>query len=357
VQFGSQTTPGPTLQATGSLQEAGKRRTIKAQVTLQALPIAQLKFYWPAGASAKARTWLTENLDVGVVEEARANVLVNLPAAGAGAAQVESLTGTLRYRDLDVHYLRPLPPATGVSGMASFDLQGFRIQINSGHVTAMQFTGGTVDITGLDQQRDAIAIHVGVQTPLRTALTLLDHPRLNLLANLPMAPAAADGQATMQLTFAFPLRGVIDLPKVDISARGTLTQVSLPQIALGRDVDHGNFTLALTKAGMTLTGSANFATLPVTIAWQEAFTRDATWKSQIRADIAQLTAPHLAQFGVHVPDAYISGALAATVTARLGQQGRSEIHTVADLRQATLTIPFAGWHKATGVPGEAQGTL
>ena len=356
VKFGTQATPGPTMQASGTMQEAGKHRTIKAQMTLQALPIAQLKSYWPVGASDDARTWLTQNLAVGAVEEAKANLLVNLPAGDMRVAKLADLTGTIRYRDLEVHYLRPLPPATGVSGVASFNQQGFRIQINTGQVSAMQFTTGTVDITGLDQGRDAIAIHVGVRTPLHTVLELLAHPQLNLLADLQMPLATTAGQAAVQLGFSFPLRGVIDLPKVNITARGTLEKVSIPQVLLGHDVDNGNFTLALDKAGMLLTGSANFATVPLTIEWQEAFTGEAAWKTQLRAVAPQLTEAHLEKFGVTLQD-YVTGPLAATVSARLGQHGKGEIHTVTDLRQAALSIPFLGWHKAAAEPGEAKGTL
>ena len=356
VKFGTQATPGPIMQASGTMQEAGKHRTIKAQVVLQALPITQLKSYWPVGASDDARTWLTQNLAVGAVEEARANLLVNLPEGDMRAAQLADLTGTIRYRDLEVHYLRPLPPATGVSGVASFNQQGFRIQLNTGQVSAMQFTSGTVDITGLDQRRDAMAIRVGVRTPLHTALALLEHPQLNLLADLQLPLATTSGQATVQLGFTFPLRGVIDLPKVNITAHGTLEKVSIPQVLLGHDVDNGNFTLTLDKAGMQLTGSANFATVPLTIEWQEAFTGEAAWKTQIRAVAPQLTEAHLEKFGVALHD-YVSGPLAATVSAKLGQHGKGEIHTVTDLRQAALSIPFLGWQKAAAEPGEMQGTL
>jgi hypothetical protein len=356
VQFGTQATPGPTIQASGTMQEAGKQRTIKAQVTLQALPITQLHSYWPVGASDNARSWLTQNLAAGAVEEAQANLLVTLPGGDLRAAKLADLTGTIRYRDLEVHYLRPLPPATGVSGEASFNQQGFRIQLNTGQVSAMQFTTGTVDITGLDQGRDAIAISVGVHTPLHTALALLAHPQLNLLTDVPLPLATTAGQATVQLGFSFPLRGVIDLPKVSITARGTLEQVSIPHVVLGHDVDNGNFTLTLDKTGMRLTGSANFATLPLTIDWQEAFTREAAWKTQLRAVAPQLTAAHLEKFGVTLQN-YVTGPLAATVSARLGQQGEGEIHTVTDLRQAALAIPFLGWHKAAAEPGEVQGTL
>jgi hypothetical protein len=270
--------------------------------------------------------------------------------------KLEDLQGTLRYHNLDVHYLRPLPPASGVSGNASFSQQGFHIQIDSGHVSTMQFTTGTVDITGLDQRRDAIAIAVGVRTPLRTVLTLLDHPRLNLLSELPIPPQATDGQAAVELGFTFPLRGVIDFPKVNITARGSLENVSLQHVVRGQSVENGAFKLTLNKSGMTLNGTADVATIPLTLEWQEAFTKEAVWKSQFRAVASHVENVHLEKFGVHLRE-YVTGPLAVTVSARLGRQGVGQVDTVANLQHAGLTLPFLGWRKPAGEPGEAQGTL
>jgi len=206
IAFGTAGAAGPRLGLSGIAQELKNAVTINGQVTLTGLRLEELQDYWPAGVSADARAWLTENLVAGTVEEAKAQVVVTLPSTTAPMAKLERLQGSLRYQDCEVHYLRPLPPATGVSGSASFDQQGFRIQINGGQITDLQITAGTVEITGLDRGRDAIAIRVGMNAPLRTVLTLLKHPQLNLLTDLSIDPATTDGQITSQL--AWPSRCV-----------------------------------------------------------------------------------------------------------------------------------------------------
>jgi hypothetical protein len=356
MSLGTPTAPGPRIKANGALQGVKTPSVIKAQVTLQALPLVQLRTYWPMGISADARAWLTENLAAGAIDEAKANLVLQLPNGSKSTAHLQQLTGTIRYSDLDVHYLRPLPPATGVSGTASFTPQGFRIQINRGQVSSMQFTTGTVDITGLDQRQDAMNIRVGVHTPLRTALTLLNHPRLNLLSEMGINPNTTDGQARVELGIALPLRGEIDLPLVDITARGTLEKVSMQQVVLGHSVENGQMTLTLDKAGMTLKGTAEVATIPATFEWQEAFTTQTPWNSQLRAVVPRLEGPQLAKLGVDLSE-YVSGPLAAAVSAKLGKQGAGQIHTQLRLDQAALTLPFLGWHKAAGEAGEAQGVV
>jgi hypothetical protein len=356
VAFGTARAAGPRLSISGIAQEIKNAVTIRGQVTLTGLHIAELKDYWPAGVSADARAWLTENLVAGTVEEAKAQVVVTVPSITVSTAKLERLQGTLRYQDCEVHYLRPLPPATGVSGSASFDQQGFRIQLNAGQITDMRITGGTVEITGLDRGQDALALRAGVDAPLRTALTWLNHPHLNLLADLSIDPAATDGQVTSQLVLALPLRGQILLHNVDITVHSTLTEVTISQAFLGHDIEHGHLMLDLNKAGMTLTGTAAFATIPLTVAWQEAFTTETAWKSDIRVTVERVDPTHLEQLGLNVAD-FVAGPLAATVTARIDRQGKSTVQATVNLQEAQLTLPWLDWHKSAHEPGEAQGTV
>src|SRR4029434_7469458 len=112
IAFGTAGAEGPLLSISGTAQELKNAVTINGQVTLTGLRMAELQDYWPAGVSADARAWLTGNLVAGTVEEAKAQVIVTLPNTTIPTAKLERLRGTLRYQDLEVHYLRPLPPAT-----------------------------------------------------------------------------------------------------------------------------------------------------------------------------------------------------------------------------------------------------
>ncbi len=58
----------------------------------------------------------------------------------------------------------------------------------------MALTGGEVDITGLDRPKQAIAIRPDITGSLQEALTLLNHPRLNLISGLEMPLDTATGR-------------------------------------------------------------------------------------------------------------------------------------------------------------------
>lgn len=346
---------GPILKLSGKARGLGSDITITGQAALQALPIAELHDYWPLGVSPTTRAWLTENLAAGTVEQAQVDVVLALPAASS-AIKVKRLDGTLQYHDFEVHYLRPLPPVIGVTGAGRFDLQGFLLQVETGRTAGQTITGGEVQITGLDSGRDAIAIKVGLEGPIREALHLLDHPRLNVLSGMPIEPAATGGQAAVQTMFAFSLRGGIQLENVDIEVQGRLHDVSMQRVFLDQDAEHGSLELALDKQGMRLKGKADFAAVPLTLDWQEAFTKEASWRSKIHIVAPRVREANLAHFGLDLTR-FVTGPFAAEIIAKIGWKGRSMVNAALNLEETALVLPFLGWRKAAGEPGEAHGTL
>src|SRR5262249_16101441 len=128
------------------------------------------------------------------------------------------------------------------------------------------------------------------------------------------------------------------------------------QAFLGHNIEHGHLTLDLTQAGMTLTGTAAFAAVPLTVAWQEAFGTEAAWKSDVHVTAARLDPTHLAPFGLNVTE-FEAGPLAAPVMARVDRQGMSAVQATVNLQEAQLTLPWLDWHKPAHAPGEAQGRV
>jgi hypothetical protein len=356
IRLGRDNGPGPMLTVSGQATGFGSDVTITGQAQLESLPIATLRSYWPITAGRKARAWLTKNLVAGTVTQATANFRLLLPGGVSGAATVERLDGTLRYDNLQVHYLRPLPPVSGVTGSGSFDLQGFLLRIDSGTTANQSIPSGEVKITGLDRNRDAIAIQVGLTGPLRDVLTVLNHPHLHLLSGLGLDPAWISGQSDMQALFRFALIGAITLDTVDIKAEGNLKEVSIQNIVLGHSAEHGQLSLMLDKQGMYLKGPIAVAAIPLTLRWQEAFTKEAAWRRTIHAVAPRISHSDLAMFGLDLTD-YVTGPFAADVKLTGEWTGKSRVQTLLDLQATRLTLPWLHWQKGAGEAGQARGTL
>lgn len=356
IGFGTATAQGPILKMTGKATGIGGDIMLEEQATLENLAVAELKDYWPQNLSPKARAWLTENLTAGMVEQAQVDVALALPSGDFAAAKLKRLDGTFRYLGLEVHYLRPLPPVMGVHGSGRFNQQGFHIKVDGGTLPDQQVTGGEVKITGLDRHRDAIAIRVGVKTPVRAALTLINLPPLRLLSGFPIDPTTIGGLATMQTDIAFSLIGRVPFDKVDLKVHGTVADVSMRNVFLGQNLENGKLKLAIDKTGMTQEGTVEFAGVPLAVTWNEAFTRKPTWRRQIHVSAARLDTAALAKLG---PDltGVVEGPLAATVVARFEWQGKGVVDATFNLSQTSLALPYLGRLKAAGEPGMVQGTV
>lgn len=357
VRFGTAKNAGPLLSLRGTATGfSGDDMTITGRVQLTSLALADLSTYWPVGAVPKARVWLEQNLVAGMVDKVTTHIDMTLPGGALNAAKVTRLDGTLRYHDAEVHYLRPLPPVTGIAGSATFDRQGFRIRITSGQTSQQTITTGTVDITGLDRGRDAIAIRVGLAGSLRDKLALLNHPRLNLLSGLGIDPASTSGQATVQTTFAFSLRGRVGIKDMNITAHGTMQEVALHKVFLGNDVTHGNLQLTLDKQGMILQGTANAADIPLKIVWTEAFSRQKPWRSQVRLEVPRVDHADRQRLGIDL-SGYVEGPFAADAQIQISWQGTGVVHTTMDLQDTILALPFLGWRKTAPETGALQATI
>ncbi len=252
--------------------------------------------------------------------------------------------------------MRPLPPVRGVDGSVTFNRKGLTMEIGSGTMASQRVKGGQVAITGLDRGRDAMTIRVDTAGPIREALTLLDHPRLNLLSRLDLDPAASSGQSAVQLAFAFPLRGAVQLQDIDIGVQGKLTDIAMSPILLGQDLTHGQLQLDLDQKGMMLAGTADFASIPLTLVWHEAFSRQAAWRSEIQAEALHVRPADRIRLGLDLA-AVAAGPLAATVHARLGWKGEGSVQVDLDLRQTELMLPWLAWRKTAGKPAKARANL
>jgi hypothetical protein len=292
----------------------------------------------------------------GVIDQAGVDLKLSRRAGNFATVNVDYLDGTMKFRELEVHYVRPLPPITDIDGTARFNQQGFQIKIASGKGPALRLTGGDVRITGLDSGRDAIAIRVGIETPIRDTLTLLNAPELDLISGLGIDPSKTGGQANVQAGFAFSLRGDIQIDKVDIKVQGELKDVVMRDLLLGHDAIQGDLNLDLNNDGMRVQGTTRFDGLPLSINWREAFTRQAVWRTEIEAIAPRIGQADLLRLGVDLP-APMAGSFATTLTAKIDRYGKHVVQAEMDVQKTELSIPLLGWRKDAGESGRARGTL
>ena len=358
--FGADASGGPTIRGSGSakmLQDGAAAANVKLRAT--GLNLDRLGDYWPVGMAADARDWVLPNIRTGTAERAELTANLRLPPdGGIGAVELAELTGSIDYTDLDVHYLRPMPPVTDVDGTASFTAERFDLQIARGRLGDLTLPDGEIAITGLHEDDQSIDIAFGLQGELRRALQLLDHPRLDLLGRLGLAPNSVSGRIRRgDVSFAFPLIDDLTFERTQVQADAKLSGVRVADFALGQEVSDGTLDLSVDKTGMTVTGPVRLGGVQVSeMTWQENFAAGADVVTRIDAKVPALTAAARAKLGIETRP-YMNGPVGLDLSYRALRGGRSRLQMTGDLTPARVALEAAEWVKPPGNPGALEATL
>ena len=356
IRFGSGEAPGPTLTAAGDLRWLDDELRVTGTGRVSGLLVAQLGNFWPRGLSENGRTWVVENITAGIAEEATLNLDLALPAGDLDAAEIAVLDGTIRYRDLEVHYLAPMPPVTAVSGTASFDQYGMSFRATGGQLGSLEALETNVSISGFEDPDQTIDINLPIAGPLRDMLTLLNHKRLRLVERVGIDPDATEGLAAARVNFRFPLIEDLELDDVAIVGKANLTGVAVGNLLLGQDARNGKLSLDLTKDEMQIVGGLTLGPLPMQIDWTEDFSGTAEARSLIKVLANSVSDQQRAAFGFDFwPE--LHGPVAASVSAQIGRDESASIKLALNLQDADLGASFLGWEKPAGVAGQARATL
>jgi len=356
LHFGDDSAPGPTVALAGRIGEVFGDMALAAEVRVTGLPTDQLNAYWPRGLSDNGREWIAENVRGGMAEEATVKLVARVPDGNFQALEVEDFGGTLRYSGLDVHYLRPMPPVTAVSGTATFDQNGMIFDIAGGRLSSLAAGETKVVISDFDSDIQNISIDLPVSGPLRDMLQLLDHERLRLVERVGIDPQATGGLAGTRTSFRFPLIAALELDDIEIASRANLAEVAVDDLILSQNARNGTLSLELDKSSMTITGSLELGTVPLDLEWVESFSDEVPDRSRIKALAPLFTEAQRKAFGFDVwPD--FSGPVSASVVAEIKRNGTTLVNSAVNIRDAWLAAPFLYWEKPPGVKGVAHFSL
>ena len=360
VQLGTAERPGPELSASASLAATGPGfggdLSVGAEAVLTGLEISELDRYWPVSLEP-GREWAVENIVRGHLDELRVQAALNFPGGRMEQAEVRRLDGTMSYRDLTVHYWRPMPPATGVSGTAVFDQKVITFSPRGrARVQDLQVNSGVIKIDGLDTDKETVKVDLDIGGPLRNGLELLDHDLLRLTRDLGIDPDDAEGRFTSKLKLHIPISVQTTLDNIGIWAKAELEQATIRQFLFGQDATEGRLAVIVDRSSMEVRGPLRFGGVPVEITWNENFAEDAAIRSQLEARIPEIDDAGRKVLGLDFSP-FLKGPVAVDLSYSSDRDKIGRLHASVDLQAAVMSLPQLYWSKATGVHGSAELTL
>lgn len=326
--------------------------TVTLRGTLDALAIDDVVRYWPAQVRPKARRWVVNNIRQGVVDKMTVNAELQLSNLDDnGLLKIGEFSGEFSYSGVHVHYLPPVPPVTEVSGTGQFDQRSLRFRIDKGFSEELELTTAQVDITGLGSASAEVDVRLSLFGAIPAALRLLEHPRFGWA--LGFDPARTGGGAAIQTRLSFPLRSNLGMRDISVEADANLRHASLRSALLGHDVKHGTLTVSANNDGIHLSGSCEFAAVPLSLDFRHAFASDIPWSKSVAIEVPRIGDAERERLGFKTKG-FIKGPMSIGLVATVGHDGRGIVNADLDLNQTQLSIPFMHWYKSKGIQGKAQ---
>lgn len=314
---------------------------------------ARLPDLWPEQLATNTRRWVVANIPKGSVGETVARLTV---ADVYGEAAITSLNGEMRFSDLEVSYLKPMPPLVKARGTVSFTADRFDITVGGGMVGGVKLEGAEVALFDLDKPMERATVKARVQSELSPLLELLSSPPIGGGDYLQLPHKKAEGRVKGELSLAFPLLQEMTVADLELLVKGSGEDLLLAEYL-------GDLPLTVTKAEATATGhrlringEANVADVAFSFALDDDYS---SRKVAITAepDAAQAAAIAL-PLGVSVGEWLKSGSVKTEFNWQQDNESGLRRGTfTADLENCEFAFSPLGINKPMGIAAELKGKI
>ena len=347
---------GPQIAVSGKGRRADGRISVELQAGARNVSMADLRRLWPKGVAANGREWVLANIETGRVGELQlsAGLSGRTEASGAIAGlKLDRLDGGFDVDGAAVHYLRPLPPITGLRGRAVLSPGRLDFTVSRGRHGRVRIGEAKLKIYDLDTDIERLDLEAVAGGPITDVVEVLTHPRLNLVKSLGISPSAIKGESATRLVLKFPLRKDLKFDHVEIAAASNLTDVQLPGVPLGNDLTDGTLVLHLDKRGMDIAGKVKLGGVPAELKWTENFYSGALFRSRYQVKGTTDDAAR-ARFGLDFLGSYLNGPVEADLIITKYDEKRMTLTGNLNLKEAGVSLAELGWRKLPGVAGFAR---
>lgn len=265
ADFTLHSTPRSSLQFTlsGRLKNQPIYQTyhnipdITLRAELQNLPIDRIAAYWPLDIGPNPRSWVTQNLTKGIINEAVAEIKLppsfwvtgNLPADGVLAA--------IPFEHTDVRLAPDLPSITNSKGKAEITRDVLRVTVDEATLKNSAIEPGATaiipNLNGPDDQR--IEIKAKFVGPVGDLLSFYSIQQQKLGKPAAFDAGKVKGKSTSDISIKFPLLAALKISDIDYTVQSNITDFNYANIVPSTSLTDAHFTLEYKDKAMRVDGS------------------------------------------------------------------------------------------------------
>lgn len=335
---------------------AGKAPGVSMALNVHDMPVSHVKQLWPWFSARGAREWVLDNLFGGKVVEAKLQYQVAPGRAGNGIPlDRNEVFGRFQLEGSRFDTAGQIPPIRDANGVVEFHGNDVDISLSSGTVympsgRLVAASNGTLIVKNANVSPVIGALNIDVAGNADAVAELASYEPINAMRHVGLKPDELSGTVTGKVKADIPLQKGIDTSKL-----GWLVSLDYEDLAISKPIDDQMVTgadgsIVVNPKSATVEAHALLNNIPAEIGLVEPLEADGPPRSRqvtltVDDKIRQTFMPGL------------SAMLSGTMKIALDKSDNANQDVVADLTNAKLSIPWAGWSKGPGVPATVSFTM
>ena len=350
-------TLGGDAYGQGTMRFAGGTPEMMFGMRIPSMKIADAKQLWPAMIASTARKWVLDHVYGGTLTDSKIDVTFKAgffdalpPGKLRDPVTPDQVSGDFNVQNARFDLIGDLPPLRDASGLVEVRGSDTVISISKGTAyledgSNADVSNGTLSIPFVQGKPIVGVLSIDVAGQAKTIASLADREPINALEKAPVAADDLSGSAVAHVNATFPLRKTLDAPPTVWKAAVDFTGLTIAKEFDGQKLSAADGRLEVDQQAATFTAKGKLNGIPAEISLKEPIgssgvKRDLSAKLKLDDDARATLMPGL--------DDMLKGIASVEVT---GSSGAQVIK--ADLKNATLNLPWAGWSKGKGVPATA----
>lgn len=336
--------------------EAGKSPGLDLALTVDDMPVGEVKQLWPWLAAKGARNWVVSNIFGGRVGTGELKLSVPPGRMGNGVPfGPQEVWGNFTIDGTRFDVAGRIPPVRDGNGSVSFRGTDVDVSLHSG--TVYMGSGRTVDASHGELTIRAAHVkpvtgdlHIEVHGTADAVLELARYEPIDVGRFIDLKPKELAGEVQGTVFAEIPLQRGVPVENLDWRVELDYEGLSLDKPFEGQTVTEATGSITVDPEQAVIDAKALLNGAPATLRLVEPL-----GKSEIeRQRSVTLELDDEAREAI-VPglDMLLSGVAEVEL-----DETEGEARTItADLARTTLSIPWVGWSKGSGVPGEVAFTM
>lgn len=329
---------------------------VSLSLNVHDMPVSHVKQLWPWFSARNARLWVLDNLFGGRVTDANLQFQVVPGRLGNGVPlSGDEVFGRFQIDGSRFDTAGRIPPVRDAVGVVAFHGNDVDIALSSGTVympsgRTVAASGGTLAVKQANLPLVVGKLDIDVAGEAPAIAELASYEPINAMRHVGLAPEDLTGAVTGHVRADIPLTSGMDTSKLDWLVSLEYEGLALAKPFEDQTVTAADGSITVGPSQAVISAKAKLNGVPAELDLVEPFGDGGPPRRRKIALVLDDKTRDATMPG-------LSPLLSGTIKVAIDKSGEGSQNVSADLTNAKLDIPWAGWSKGAGIPAKVVFTM